>query len=260
MAIEGERMSENAKTAGAAAGPSRSGALVLEARQVSKRYARTWALKAVDLEVETGQLVSLLGPNGSGKSTLLRILTAVTRPTYGEVKVFGAPPRNGENVRERLGVLPHQSYLYGELTGLENLGFASTMYGVRCSKDDCHEALAHVGLAKAAESQVRTYSSGMRKRLALARATLHDPELVFLDEPYGALDVEGIGWVDRFIGELREANKTLVIATHEIGRALALCDRAVALRGGRVVFDGPTSEYEGAIAGATEAVGLEAKN
>ena len=114
------------------------------------------------------------------------------------------------------------------------------------------------GLAHAAEQQVRTFSSGMRKRLALSRATLHDPELVLLDEPYGALDVEGIGWVDRFIGELREADKTLVIATNEIGRALALCDRAISLRGGRVVFDGPTSDYEGAISGATESVGMKA--
>jgi heme exporter protein A len=234
-----------------------AGELVVEAQQVSKRYARTWALKAVDLTVARGELVSLLGPNGSGKSTLLRILTAVTRPTYGDIKLFGAPPKNGNNVRERLGVLPHQSYLYGELTAFENLRFASTMYGVRPTREQLTDALAHVGLAHVVDEQVRTFSSGMRKRLALARATLHDPELVLLDEPYGALDVEGIGWVDRFISELRDANKTLVIATHEIGRALALCDRAVALRGGRAVFDGPTADYEGAISGATVAVGLE---
>jgi ABC-type multidrug transport system ATPase subunit len=230
--------------------------LVVDARQVSKRYARTWALKAVDLEVGRGELVSLLGPNGSGKSTLIRVLTASTRPTYGEVRIFGAPPKNGQNVRERMGVLPHQSFLYDELTALENLRFAATMYGIRGSKDDLVEALAHVGLAHVPDAQVRTFSSGMRKRLALARATLHDPELIILDEPYGALDVEGIGWVDRFIDELRGAKKTLVIATHEIGRALALCDRAVQLRGGKVMFDGPTDEYEGAVSGATQAVGV----
>ncbi len=251
-------MTENANNPGG--GPGGTPDLVVEARQVSKRYARTWALRAVDLEVRRGELVSLLGPNGSGKSTLLRVLTAVSRPTYGEVKIFGLPPRNGQNVRERLGVLPHQSYLYGELTALENLRFAATMYGIKPSKDDLMEALAHVGLGHVADAQVRTYSSGMRKRLALARATLHDPELVLLDEPYGALDVEGIGWVDSFIGELRDAGKTLVIATHEVGRALALCDRAVALRGGRVEFDGPTSGYEGAVAGATDTLGLEVKS
>jgi heme exporter protein A len=253
-------MTDNSKAAGAS--PARSGAddLVVDARQVSKRYARTWALKAVDLKVARGELVSLLGPNGSGKSTLLRVLTAVTRPTYGEVKIFGLAPKNGQSVRERFGVLPHQSYLYGELTALENLRFAATMYGIQPAKDDLKEALTHVGLAHVAEAQVRTFSSGMRKRLALARATLHDPELVFLDEPYGALDVEGIGWVDSFITELRDARKTLVIATHEIGRALALCDRAVSLHGGRVDFDGPTSEYTGAVSGQTVSVEVGAKD
>ncbi len=233
--------------------------LVVDARQVSKRYVRTWALKAVDLQVRRGELVSLLGPNGSGKSTLLRILMAVTRPTYGEVKLFGVAPKNGGAVRERLGVLPHQSYLYGELTALENLRFAATMYGIHPVRQDLEEALTHVGLAHVADAQVRTFSSGMRKRLALARATLHDPELVFLDEPYGALDVEGIAWVDGFITELRDARKTLVIATHEIGRALALCDRAVSLHAGRVDFDGPTSEYTGAVSGQTVSVGVGAK-
>jgi ABC-type multidrug transport system ATPase subunit len=251
-------MAEEAR-APAAAGPGEADGPgpVVDARKVSKRYARTWALKGVDLEVARGELVSLLGPNGSGKSTLLRILTAVTRPTYGEVRIFGTRPKDGSSARERMGVLPHQSYLYGELTAIENLRFAATMYGMRPVRDHLVEALAHVGLRHVADSQVRTYSSGMRKRLALARATLHDPELVLLDEPYGALDVEGIGWVDSFIGELRDAKKTLVIATHEIGRALSLCDRAVSLRGGRVIFDGPTSDYEGAISGATEAVQLE---
>ena len=247
-------MTDSMETAGPGQG---SGTLVVDAREVSKRYARNWALKQVSLEVAQGELVSLLGPNGSGKSTLIRVLTFSTRPTYGEVRIFGQQPKNGENARERMGVLPHQSFLYDELTALENLKFAATMYGIVADKDQMVEALAHVGLAHVADAQTRTFSSGMRKRLALARATLHDPELVILDEPYGALDVEGIGWVDRFIAEQRDAGKTLVIATHEIGRALALCDRAVQLRGGRVMFNGPTDEYEGAVSGATVAVSLK---
>jgi heme exporter protein A len=249
-------MTDIAEAAGPGPASLANGEPVVQAREVSKRYARNWALRAVDLTVAKGELVSLLGPNGSGKSTLLRVVTGISRPTYGEVQIFGSAPRNGD--RKHLGVLPPQSFLYGELTALENLRFAAVMYGLQPVRDDLVEALAHVGLAHAAEQQVRTFSSGMRKRLALSRATLHDPELVLLDEPYGALDVEGIGWVDSFIGELREAGKTLVIATHEIGRALALCDRAVSLRGGRVVFDGPTSDYEGAISGATESVDLKA--
>jgi len=252
-------MTDRAETAGVGPDQAGSAELVVDAREVSKRYARTWALKAVNLKVGQGQLVSLLGPNGSGKSTLIRVLTASTRPTYGEVRIFGQQPKNGENARERMGVLPHQSFLYAELTALENLRFAATMYGINADKDQMMEALDHVGLAHVADAQARTFSSGMRKRLALARATLHDPDLVILDEPYGALDVEGIGWVDRFIAEQREAKKTLVIATHEIGRALALCDRAVQLRSGRVMFDGPTDEYEGAVSGATVAVDLKVR-
>jgi heme exporter protein A len=246
-------MTDSKETTGSGQG---SHDLVVDAREVSKRYARTWALRQVNLEVAEGELVSLLGPNGSGKSTLIRVLTASTRPTFGEVRIFGQPPKNGQSARERMGVLPHQSFLYDELTALENLRFAATMYGIVADKDRMVEALAHVGLEHVAGAQTRTFSSGMRKRLALARATLHDPDLVILDEPYGALDVEGIGWVDRFIAEQRDAKKTVVIATHEIGRALALCDRAVQLRGGRVMFNGPTSEYEGAVSGATAAVGL----
>jgi len=246
-------MTDSKETAGSRQG---SGDLVVDAREVSKRYARTWALKQVSLQVGQGELVSLLGPNGSGKSTFIRVLTASTRPTFGEVRIFGQQPKNGENARERMGVLPHQSFLYDELTALENLRFAATMYGIVADKDRMVDALAHVGLEHVAGAQTRTFSSGMRKRLALARATLHDPDLVILDEPYGALDVEGIGWVDRFIAEQRDAKKTLVIATHEIGRALSLCDRAVQLRGGRVMFNGPTDEYEGAVSGATVAVGL----
>lgn len=247
-------MPDTARPAGADGGAD--SALVVDARQVSKRYARTWALKAVDLQVRRGELVSLLGPNGSGKTTLLRVLTSATRPTYGTVRVFGVSPKNGDGVRGRLGVLPPQTYLYGELTGLENLRFAAVMYGLKPKKPELMKALEHVGLAHAADAQLRTYSSGMRKRLALARATLHDPELVFLDEPYGALDVAGIEWVDRFIDDLRAERKTLVIATHEVGRALSLCDRAVSLRSGRVEFDGPTSEYRGAVSGATDSVGV----
>lgn len=250
-------------TAASAPAIASSGEVAVQTQEIAKRYARTWALKGVDLTVQRGELVSLLGPNGSGKSTLLRIITSVTRPTYGTVTVFGSEPRSSDEVRGRMGVLPADSYLYGELTALENLTFAATMYGIEKGgaerRDALRAALAGVGLEHVADGEVRTFSSGMRKRLALARATLHDPDLVLLDEPYGALDVEGIAWVDRFVTRLRAAGKTLIIATHEIGRALALCDRAVALRRGRVEFDGPASEYRGAVSGATEVVEMQVR-
>ncbi len=233
-------MEETQKAPNAAGRPAE----VVDARQISKRYQRTWALRKVNLRVEAGTLVCLLGPNGSGKSTLLRIIAMTTRPTLGKLEVFGATPRERSVILSRLGVLSNRPYVYDELTARENLRFASSMYDAGLNDDALLAALASVGLERVADAAVRTFSSGMRKRLSLARATLHDPDLVLLDEPYGALDVEGIAWVDRFVHGLRAANKTAIIATHETGRARELCDFALGLRAGRVIYDGPASDYK----------------
>ena len=222
----------------------------IDARRISKRYPRVWALSAVDLRVECGEVIALLGPNGSGKSTLLRIVAGAARPTAGHVRISGESAGSAAS-RQRIGFLSHQMCLYDELTAQENLRFAATMYGLDSADDVASGALAAVGLSAVVDSQVRTFSSGMRKRLALARATLHDPEIVLLDEPYGALDLDGIEWVDRFVGGLSAAGKTAIIATHEAGRALALSGRAVALRDGRVVYDGPAASFEASTAAGT---------
>lgn len=224
----------------------------IETRRLSKRYPRTWALRAVDLRIERGARVCLLGPNGSGKSTLLRIVAGAARPTRGEVRIFGSERRKAERAVRTIGFLSHQSYLYSELTAVENLRFAATMYGVNGTEDRLHRALEIVGLSHVSNEQVRTYSSGMTKRLALARATLHDPEIVLLDEPYGALDIAAIEWLESFIAGLRATNRTILVATHEAGRALRWADRAILLRNGRVEYDGPASSY-------AATVGLEAE-
>ena len=216
---------------------------VVEARQITKRYGRTWALKRVDMTVARGELVCLLGPNGSGKSTLLRVISTATRPTFGTLRVLGRNNRARGDIVSRLGVLAPSTYLYGELTARENLRFAASMYGISVDGEGLEAAMASVGLAHVADEEVRTFSSGMRKRLSLARATLHDPDLVLLDEPYAALDVEGVAWVDRFVDRLRSSRKTALIATHKHARAGDICDRAVGLVKGRVVYDGPVEDY-----------------
>ena len=230
-------------TRGVGAGAIDFDAAAVDARKLARRYPGTWALRAVDLRVERGELVCLLGPNGSGKSTLLRILAGASRPTLGCVRIFGVERRKVEAVAGLIGFLSHQTYLYAELTGRENLRFAATMYGLDASDARLDEALATVGLADAADAQVRTYSSGMTKRLSLARATLHDPDIVLLDEPYGALDADGIEWLEGFIRGLRGTGRTLLVATHEASRALELADRAVMLRSGRIVYDGPAAGF-----------------
>jgi len=213
---------------------------IIEARGLRKRFARAWALRGLDLAVAPGTVVGLLGPNGSGKSTLLRILSTVARPSGGELRLFGRPAaRDMGPIRQRIGVLAHASGLYGELTARENLHFAARMYGLSVSDQTLVAKLTEAGLRHAVDARVRTYSQGMLQRLALIRATLHDPDLVLLDEPYTALDAEGLSLVDRFLADLRAAGKTAVVATHLVERSLRHCDRAMVLSAGRAIYDGP---------------------
>lgn len=216
----------------------------VEAENLSRRYGRTWALRRVSLTIAPGESVALLGANGAGKSTLLKVIATVLAPTRGRLHVFDMDPRgDGDAVRGRLGLKAHQSYSYGDLTALENLRFAASMYEIRRSEAELREALDAVGLAGAADRLARTFSQGMRERLALARAALHHPDLLLLDEPYGGLDPEGAAVVDRLVEARRSTGRTTILVTHHVERALELCGRAVALRGGRVVFDGPAREY-----------------
>lgn len=209
------------------------------ARGLWKRYRGTWALRDLSLDVPAGQCVCLVGPNGAGKTTLLRILATAASPTRGEVSVFGDSTRTqAEAVRQRVGLFVAQAYVYGELTPAENLRFVATMYGRQPADQELRERLDRVGLTRALNARVRTFSQGMLQRLALARALLNDAQLMLLDEPYTALDSDGLRLVDEIIGEMRAAGRTVIMATHLIERALEQSDRGVAIDAGRVVYDG----------------------
>ncbi len=211
----------------------------VEARGLWKRYRGTWALRDVGLVVPPGQCVCLVGPNGAGKTTLLRILATATNPTRGEVAIFGdSTSRRAEVVREQVGLFVAQAYVYGELTPVENLRFAAVMYGRTPTDAELRERLERVALTRVADALVRTFSQGMLQRLALARAMLHDAPLMLLDEPYTALDADGLRLVDGLIADLRAAGRTVIMATHLIERALDQSDRGIAIEGGRVVSDG----------------------
>jgi len=225
---------------------SSSGVAAVEATGLAKRYGRTWALRGIDFRVASGEAVALLGPNGSGKSTLLRILCTGAQPTAGDARVSGFSCRtDGEAIRRRVGFLPDRPYLYAELTAFEHLKFAAAMYGLNVSEAVLRDGLRRVGLAHVADARVRTFSQGMAQRLSLARVILHDPALVLLDEPYNALDAEGLHLVDRFLADLRAAGKTAILVTHQIAKGLTQCERVIALRTGRVVYDGPSATFAG---------------
>ncbi|MGH7544778.1 MAG: ABC transporter ATP-binding protein, partial [Gemmatimonadota bacterium] len=172
----------------------------MRARGVFRRYGFHWALRGVDLDAERGSIVALIGANGSGKTTLLKVIATGLKATRGSVEVMGFDvAKEPDEVRRRVGLLSHYSYLYDELTALENLRFAAEMYGSDAGADALDGALRSVGLLPVRDAFVRTFSSGMKKRLALARASLHRPPVVLLDEPYGALDAAGLDWVDRLL-------------------------------------------------------------
>ncbi len=211
----------------------------LRLTDVGKRFGRTWALREVDLEVRAGQLVALIGPNGAGKTTLLKAVGGLHRATTGTAEVLGySLPEDEDMVRVHSTLLPPHGYLYEQLTGLENLRFARLMAGVRPSRDELDRALERVGLLDAGDERVGGYSSGMKKRLAIARVLLRPVELVLMDEPYASLDADGIDLVDEIIGELRASGATVLVASHRCERSIREADRLVVMDRGRITWTG----------------------
>jgi heme exporter protein A len=212
--------------------------LVVHAENVGKAFGRSVVLRDVTLHVSPGDVVALFGPNGAGKSTLLRLLAALARPTTGVVRLFGET-QGGAGVRRRIGLVAHQSFLYPDLTARENLRFYARMYRLDAPDERAETWLRRVDLAEAGDRPVRLFSRGMEQRLALARALLHDPELVLLDEPWSGLDAAGSEWLSALLGELRERGRAVVAATHDFDRGLAVASRALVVHRGRLAWDGP---------------------
>lgn len=204
-------------------------------KDVSKRIGSRWVLARVSLEVDSGSTVLLTGDNGAGKTTLLKVLATLWRPTYGSLELFGRPVRGpSAEVRARLGLMTHQTYLYDGQTGRENLRFAAGVAGDGLPAR-IDEALERVGLTVHADRAVRGYSAGMKRRLMMAQLLLKQPELVLLDEPWGQLDAGAISLMDEMIRTMHRQGATLVIATHDVERALPLCDTRLRLAQGRRV-------------------------
>ena len=205
---------------------------------VTKRYGALAALSSVDLEIEAGAQLLLAGSNGAGKSTLLRILAGLTRPTQGQVLVNGLPPHSSSDSRAGIGLLSHQTLLYDELTARENLLFYGRLYGLEDPRERAESALAQVGMSSRANTPVGTFSRGMKQRLALARATLHRPGLLLLDEPFEGLDRRASQALARRLSDLRaKGETTVVVVTHRVDEVVDLVDRVAVLKRGRLCCD-----------------------
>jgi heme exporter protein A len=207
---------------------------------LTKRYGHQRALAKVDVELRAGSLCAVLGPNGAGKSTLLGILSTLIRPSGGTVRyrTGDADVAGGADLRAQIGVLAHESFVYGELTGTENLEFYGRMYSVAGVRERARALLDEVGLDdRARDRAARTYSRGMLQRLALARALMHAPPLLLLDEPFTGLDRAGSAALARTLARAREDGRVVLVITHDLEALDGVCDHVVVLRRGKVVLD-----------------------
>ena len=217
----------------------------IEIQGLKKSFSLKPILRGVDLVLDQGERMALLGANGTGKTTLLRILAGLTKPGAGTVRIGGWDiEREAQQVRHLVGFVGHQPYLYGELTALENLLFFGRMYKVQQVHERATELLKRVGLTKRAGERAGTFSRGQLQRLALARALLHSPQLLLLDEPDAGLDDEGHELLEALLREHTERHGTTLFTTHNVERALKFSDRIGVLGGGRVAYQQGTGGLE----------------
>jgi heme exporter protein A len=203
---------------------------------VSKRYGYRWALNNVSLEVKRGEIAAILGPNGAGKSTLLRIIAALAKPTLGEFEVAGLQlPRDAIEVRKLIGFLAHQPLLYEDLSAEQNLAFFARLYRLRRSERRISELLKKFDLYLRRKEPVRNYSRGMQQRLALARALLHKPRVLLLDEPHSGLDRKTAEIIDKMLISLAKSGITILFATHDLQRAQHLARKVFVLADGELI-------------------------
>jgi heme exporter protein A len=210
---------------------------MIQVERLVKNFGMHPVLRGVDLHVPRGEFLTLLGPNGAGKTTLLRIVATLSQPTSGEVRVGGwRLPDAAARVRPHMGLISHQTLLYGELTAAENLRFFARIYDLSEPEPRIQEVLSAVGLSGRQNDVVDSFSRGMQQRLAIARAILHEPEVLLLDEPYTGLDQSAAVMLDELLRSVATAGRTVIMTTHDIARGLANSDRVAILAQGRIAF------------------------
>ncbi len=210
--------------------------LALEVRELSRTFGARKALDQVSFELPKGAFLSIFGPNGAGKTTMLKVLSTLTVASKGEARVLGLNVvEDAVELRERIGFISHNPLLYPDLSAEENLEFFAELYCLENPKDRVRELLTAVELDHRRLDLVRTFSRGMIQRLSIARSLLHEPEVIFLDEPYSGLDPHAMDILDGLIASIRDQH-TFVMVSHDLAKGLELCSHALILAKGKIVL------------------------
>ncbi len=218
---------------------SASQAWVIDIQGLTKSFGHRLALRGIDLQVPPGETIAIFGPNGAGKTTLIKVLATIINPSSGRVLVDGLNLKdNAEEIRRRIGVVTHQTFLYNNLTAHENLEFYCRMYDIPGARGRIHEVLAMVGMTARRHDRVGTLSRGMQQRLSIARALLHQPAIMLLDEPETGLDQQAVSMLWEALQTEGESKRTIILTSHSLERGLALGERLLILDRGKIVYEG----------------------
>jgi len=216
-------------------------------KDVTKKYGKFTAVDNLNLEIEEGDSFGFLGPNGAGKTTTILMAVGILRPTYGEIKVFDKDIRREIEIKKRIGVVSEQQYLYNDMTAFEYLNFFAELYDV--DSDRVNEILDYMRLSDVKNKLLKEYSKGMRQKISVARAVLHDPDILILDEPAYGLDPKGVKEVRDLILTEKKKGKTIFISSHILTEIEKVCDNVGIIDKGKLVFEGKMDELKRKVSG-----------
>ncbi len=216
-------------------------------KKLVKVFGHVKALDGIDFTVQRGEFLTIFGPNGAGKTTLIKILASLSKPTSGQVWIakMELNAENRRKIRRTIGVISHSTFLYDNLTGYENLKFYASMYDLREDRSSLECLLRDFGLLDRMDDPVRTYSRGMQQRLSIARALVHKPELIFMDEPYTGLDHQAIGIFQNTLSKIHSEGRTIVMVTHNLPRGLELSEKVAIMTTGRIRWSALSKDIKG---------------
>ena len=208
------------------------------AKDIKKSFGRLKVLNGTNLTINLGDIYILFGTNGVGKTTFVKILSTIILPDSGELTLFGETiKRRSKEIKARIGFMSHDPYLYKELTAIENLNFYANLFSIKDKKERIESLLKEVGLFHRSHDRVGSFSRGMKQRLSLARAILHSPDIIFMDEPYTGLDLKAQEILNRIIINLNQKGKTFFLITHDVGKGFEIANRSGILSKGQIVYE-----------------------